>query len=45
MNPSDIAITLLLRQLYEAEKKLDERNLAKAHSFDTWVRMKFGVKK
>jgi hypothetical protein len=37
-----IAINLLLRALYEAEKRQDVRNAAKAHSFDTWVRMRFG---
>jgi len=37
----DIAITLLLRALYEAEKKLDTRNFAKGHGFDEWVKHKF----
>jgi hypothetical protein len=41
MNTDDITITLLLRQLYEAEKRQPERNFAKAHSFDTWVVWKF----
>jgi hypothetical protein len=41
MNTDDITITLLLRQLYEAEKRQPERNFAKAHSFATWVVWKF----
>lgn len=32
---------LLLRQLYETEKRLDERNFAKGHSFEEWVDFRF----
>jgi hypothetical protein len=33
---ADLVVELLLRRLYETERKLPNRNFAKGHSFEEW---------
>jgi hypothetical protein len=39
---STLTVELLLRRLYETERRLDERNSAKGHSYGEWKQQQLG---